>query len=36
MVIRVLMHYYSIESHNPQHVYLGEARNLRSDIEAAQ
>ena len=36
MVIRVMMHYYSGESHTPQHVYLGEARNLRTDIEAAQ
>ena len=36
MVIRVLMHYYAAEDHEPQHVYLGEARNLRSDLEAAQ
>ena len=36
MVIRVLMHYYAGESHTTQHVYLGEARTLRSDIEAAQ
>ncbi len=36
MVIRVLMHYYADEDHVTQHVYLGEARRLRSDLEAAQ
>ena len=36
MVIRVLMHYYAPEDHVTQHVYLGEARSLRSDLEAAQ
>ena len=36
MVIRILMHYYGEDAHRPQHVYLGEARRLRSDIEAAQ
>ena len=36
MVIRVLMHYYADEDHQSQHVYLGEARTLRSDLEAAQ
>ena len=36
MVIRVLMHYYADEDHETQHVYLGEARSLRSDLEAAQ
>ena len=36
MVIRVLMHYYAADNHKTQHVYLGEARTLRSDIEAAQ
>ena len=36
MVIRVLMHYYADEEHESQHVYLGEARGLRSDLEAAQ
>jgi chorismate mutase len=35
-VIRVLMHYYAAEDHAPRHVYLGEARVLRSDLEAAQ
>ncbi len=36
MVIRVLMHYYAPDAHRTQHVYLGEARRLRSDLEAAQ
>jgi chorismate mutase len=35
-VIRVLLHYYASNGHAPQHVYLGEARNLRIDIESAQ
>ena len=35
-VIRVLMHYYAPDDHETQHVYLGEARTLRSDLEAAQ
>ncbi len=35
-VIRVLAHYYAPEDHNPQHVYLNEARALRSDLESAQ
>ena len=35
-VIRVLMHYYAPDDHVAQHVYLGEARTLRSDLEAAQ
>ncbi len=35
-VIRVLMHYYAEEDHATQHVYLGEARSLRSDLDAAQ
>jgi chorismate mutase len=35
-VIRALVHYYAPEDHSPQHVYLGEARALREDIEAAQ
>ncbi len=35
-VIRVLMHYYADEDHVTQHVYLGEARSLRSDLDAAQ
>ena len=35
-VIRVLLHYYAPNGHAPQHVYLGEARNLRADLESAQ
>jgi chorismate mutase len=35
-VIRVLIHYYGNESSEPQHVYLGEARTLREDLQAAQ
>lgn len=35
-VIRVLLHYYADEDHVSQHVYLGEASRLRSDLEAAQ
>ncbi|HUB74110.1 MAG TPA: chorismate mutase [Solirubrobacteraceae bacterium] len=35
-VIRVLIHYYAEEGHEPAHVYLGEARELRADLQAAQ
>jgi len=35
-VIRVMMHYYAAEDHVPHHVYLGDARALRQDLEAAQ
>jgi chorismate mutase len=35
-VIRVLIHYYDGDGHEPQHVYLGEARILRADLESAQ
>jgi chorismate mutase len=35
-VIRVLVHYHAPEDHRPQHVYLGEARSLRADLESAQ
>ena len=35
-VIRVLMHYYAEPEHEPRHVYLGEARALRADLESAQ
>lgn len=35
-IIRVLVHYYAPEEHRPQHAYLGEARALREDLEAAQ
>ena len=36
MVIRVLIHYYADADHRARHVYQGEARRLRSDLEAAQ
>ncbi len=35
-VIRVLVHYYAAEHHEPRHVYLGEARSLRADLDSAQ
>ena len=35
-VIRTLVHYYAEESHEPRHVYLGEAKVLRADLESAQ
>jgi chorismate mutase len=35
-VIRVLVHYYGDEDHQPRHAYLREARVLRSDLDAAQ
>jgi chorismate mutase len=35
-VIRVLMHYYAADDHVAKHVYLGEARKLRMDLESAQ
>ena len=35
-VIRTLVHYYASEAHEPRHVYLGEARALRADLESAQ
>jgi chorismate mutase len=35
-VIRVLMHYYADAGHKAKHVYLGEARRLRMDLESAQ
>jgi chorismate mutase len=35
-VIRVLIHYYADEDHQPAHVYLGEAIALRTDLLAAQ
>ncbi len=35
-VIRVLIHYYADEGHEPKHVYLGEASALRADLQAAQ
>jgi len=35
-VIRVLMHYHAPDEHRVRHVYLKEARTLRTDLEAAQ
>jgi chorismate mutase len=35
-VIRVLIHYYADDEHVPVHVYLGNARELRTDLNAAQ
>ncbi|MGA9856720.1 MAG: chorismate mutase [Solirubrobacteraceae bacterium] len=35
-VIRLMLHYYATEDHEPNHVYLGAARALRSDLDAAQ
>ena len=35
-VIRVLMHYYADDDHETKHVYLGDARSLRVDLESAQ
>ncbi len=35
-VIRVLVHYHAPDDHRQRHVYLGEARKLRLDLEGAQ
>lgn len=35
-IIRVLVHYYAPEDHETRHVYLGEAKALRADLDAAQ
>jgi chorismate mutase len=35
-VIRVMVHYYAPHDHEPRHVYLGDARSLRTDLESAQ
>jgi chorismate mutase len=35
-VIRVLLHMNAPAGFKPQHVYLGETRNLRTDLNAAQ
>jgi chorismate mutase len=35
-VIRALVHYYAPDRHEPEHAYLGAARELRSDLHAAQ
>lgn len=35
-VIRVLLHYYGAVDRKPVHAYLGETRELRSDLAGAQ
>ncbi|MGA2319828.1 MAG: chorismate mutase [Solirubrobacteraceae bacterium] len=35
-VIRVLIHYYAEEGHEPGHVYLRDAQALRADLHSAQ
>jgi chorismate mutase len=35
-VIRVMLHFYAPEGHAPAHAYIGEAKKLRADLEAAQ
>jgi chorismate mutase len=35
-IIRVLAHYHAPAGHEARHVYLGEARALRADLDAAQ
>ncbi|HJX32694.1 MAG TPA: chorismate mutase [Solirubrobacterales bacterium] len=35
-VIRVMVHFYAPPGHRPSHAYLGEAKKLRADLEAAQ
>ncbi len=35
-VVRLLMHFYAGENHEVRHVYQGEARRLRLDLEGAQ
>ncbi|QEC48624.1 chorismate mutase [Baekduia soli] len=35
-VIRVMMHYHAADDHTARHVYLGEARSLRRDLDSAQ
>jgi chorismate mutase len=35
-IIRVLIHYYAPEDHEPRHVYLGKAQALRADLDSAQ
>jgi chorismate mutase len=34
--VRTLLHYYAAEDHEPRHVYLNDARVLRSDLDSAQ
>ena len=35
-VIRAMVHYYAPADHRPTHTYLGNARELRSDLHSAQ
>jgi chorismate mutase len=35
-VVRVLVQYYAPPDHEPEHVYLGEAKKLRADLHSAQ
>jgi chorismate mutase len=35
-VVRVLVHYYAPSDHAPAHTYIGEAQELRADLNAAQ
>jgi chorismate mutase len=35
-VIRAMVHYYAPGDHEPEHVYLGATRALRSDLHSAQ
>jgi chorismate mutase len=35
-VIRVLIHAYADERHDPVHVYLGDTTTLREDLHGAQ
>lgn len=35
-VIRLLLHFHADDAHEVRHVYLGGARALRADLEAAQ
>lgn len=35
-VVRVMAHYYASADHTPQHAYLGEAQELRTDLHSAQ
>ena len=35
-VIRVMLHFYAPAGHVPAHAYIGGAKKLRADLEAAQ
>ena len=35
-VVRILAHYYAPDAHTPEHVYLGDAQQLRPDLTSAQ